>query len=496
MDFDINFQPVQAKLYDMYEFGKETRIGFGGSRGGAKSHTSDILMLLRRFKYPKTNGLFVMKVYQDMMDIHIRPMLDAFYGLSDFFNKQDMILNLPNGSYVRFLSGDNLATFQQRKGRGFADVMVDQSELFTEAELKFLFTINRSVDPNIVSKSLLCFNPGNIGHTFHKRIFYEKVYEGNEHPEDYAFLQTFGWDNAYWCLKPLAEDGLTMEDYHKWDSPTRFDYFIKRSEYGRNLDQLPEAQRKAELLGDMDIFEGMFFSDFRRPKHVIETGYEHRPTWNTVGGLDYGNTTVLEVLQRDYEGNVIVEDECYLPDCETPGERANAIADFLLERKLFRLKIIYDTDMEISQISNVGYDKTPIQIFRKIFTDRMGLDAPVMIVVNKRSLDRHKGYREMANDAIKEYLHINKETNEPKLFFFSKCKYLIKEVSTLIYPPDDSDGRDYLNKGSEKPHCIDGFKYGFLALYAPILPKPKPIETPRAAAHTLATRPKSISRFR
>lgn len=463
MEIDYDFQPIQAKFYEIYEFGRATKIGFGGSRGGCKSATSDIIMLLRRAKYPKTNGLFVMKVYQDMIDIHLTPLFQRYPDLQKLFNKQDMILKFPNGSYVRFLSGDSLKEFQQRKGREFADIIIDQSELFTQEELEFLSTINRSTDLSITPKMMFCFNPGNISHTYHKRIFFDKIYEGNESPEDYGFLQTFGWDNAYWCQKALIQDNLTITDFHKWDNNKRFEYFITRSDYGKKLSSLPDSKRKAELLGDMDIFEGMFFSEFRRDKHVI-TNYERKTEWNTIGGLDYGNITALEILQRDYEGAIIAADECYLPDLESPVPRANAISDFLIERQLWNIPIIYDTDMEVSQLSNVGFDKTPIEIFRSVFKSKMGDKAPRMLVVNKTSLDRHKNYRAATNEAIKGFLHIN-SSGKTNLFFSDRCRHLIKEVSELIYDPADLNGMDYLNKGTSKPHCIDAFKYGYMNLY-------------------------------
>ncbi len=481
--FNVHLQPVQIALYKMYENSSFTKIGFGGPRGGTKSHSADSVMLMRRIKYCNTNGLFVMKVYQDMLDIHIRPMLEAYPELEEYFNRQDMIMKLPNGSFIRFLSGDNLETFKQRKGRGFADIMIDQSELFSQDEIEFLYTINRSVNPLITPKTLLCFNPGNVGHSYHKRVFFDKIFQGNEKPEDFGYLVAYGWDNAYWSIKQIAQERNVadielidseviqslVKEYHKLDNDTRFEYFIK-SDYGKILNGLPTNKRKAEMFGDMEIFEGMFFSDFRYGHH-IKKDYEITWGFTTIGGLDYGNCTVLEILQRDYEGTVIAADECYLPDLTNPSERANALADFLLERKLYKLQIIYDTDMEISQISNVGFDKTPIQIFREVFKQRMKDFAPQMLCVTKKSVDKHKNYRAVCNEAVKEYLHVVVDPvsgeKKSKLYISSKCKYLIKFFSETIYPPDDNDGLDFFRPVPKIDHPYDGFKYPFMHIYTP-----------------------------
>ncbi len=499
IELNINLQPVQAELIKLYEKSKATKIGFGGARGGTKSHTADMLMLIRRLKYPQTNGLFVMRVYQDMMDIHIIPFFEQFPELRKYFFANNMILRLPNGSYIRYLSGDSLETFQKRKGRGFADIIVDQSELFTEDEIQFLYTINRSTKPGIVAKTLLCFNPGNIGHNYHKRVFYDKIYKEGEDPSDFAYMQTRGWDNAYWCISEMAkmhkieEKELNDEKiqqligiYHKLPEKERFEIFI-RTNYGHTLNQLPEHKRRAELFGDMEIFEGMFFEDFRRKHHVIN--YTMSKIRKTISGLDYGNVTVLEVLQMDSEGTIINADELYLGDETNPTDRANAIADFLLERELYKIDMIYDTDMEISQISNIGVDKTPIEIFRSVFKQRMGENAPKMRVVNKKSLDKHKTYRQAVNEAVKDYLKIRKycskckqtvvpkegEDNnkcpkcnteleqKSKLYLGHRSRYLIKFFSEAIY---DADADMDFNRDKPKiDHPYDAFKYAFMELY-------------------------------
>jgi phage terminase large subunit len=476
LTMQLAFQPKQDDLYQLYQFGTATKIGAGGSRGGSKSASADLIMFLRRLTYAGTSGLFVMKVYQDMLDIHIRPLIVKYPVLDDMFNRQDMIISLPNGSFIRFLSGDRLEEFQKRKGREFADIVVDQSELFTQDELEFLYTINRSTNPKITAKTLLCFNPGGVSHSYHKRIFIEKRYENREIPEEFAFVQMFGWDNAYWSLKNLLAEGLTIEQYHTWPAQKRFDYFIK-TDYGQILDRLPENKRKAELLGDFDIFEGMFFSDFRWGHHVLEN-YKRKAAFNTVGGLDYGRTTVLEILQRDYEGTIVCCGEVYLPDMESPSERANAIADYLIANELYRLTIIYDTDMDISQISNVGFDKRPVDIFREIFRQRMGDNAPYMEVVNKISLDRNRGFRAVCNEAVKEYLHIKKVTVEGReieksgVYFSKNCTALIDCITTLIFDPKDKTGADFDRSANPKTdHPYDAFKMGFMKIYTPLLKK-------------------------
>lgn len=481
IDFNFHWQPKQDVLIrDIYEKSKATKIGFGGSRGGSKSHTSDDLMIYRRLKYAKTSGLIVMRVLDDVKDIHIQPLLARYPILDTWYHRQDKRITFPNGSFFRFISVENISELKKKAGRGFADIIIDQSELFTQEEIEFLATFNRHVpfdihdadrneqEEEIVPKMLLTFNPGGAGHAYHKRIFIERDFEENEDPNDFQFLQAYGWDNAFWCLKSLREDGLTVDDYHTWSNEKRFKYFITRSEYGRKLDSLPDSKRKAQLLGDFDVFEGQFFSNFRRKHHVIP--FQLRPELNTLGGMDYGNVTVLEVLQRDHEGTIVAADELYDDISETPAERAELMAEFLLKRKLHRLPILYDTDMDISQVSNVGYDRKPVEIFRKTFREKMGKDKePILLLVNKTSLDKSKQYRGSINSAVLDYLRMIKHVDGEdewyisKLYISENCPYLIKSFAELIHPDESPNGLDYDNKHPQR-HQFDAFKYPFAAI--------------------------------
>ncbi len=483
LSFDFTWQPKQAELVDLYENSKATKIGYGGSRGGAKSHTSDDLMIYRRLKYPKTGGLFVMRILDDLNDIHIEPLLARYPVLDQWYHKQKKRITFPNGSYIRFISVENIKELKKRAGRGFADIIVDQSELFNQDELEFLATINRHVsvdansgiDPNekqITPKMLFTFNPGGIGHAYHKRVFLEKSYESNEVAEDFAFIQAYGWDNAYWCLDALRKEGYTLQDYHvTWTDKERFEFFVTRSNYGKVLNALPDSKRKAQLFGDFDVFEGQFFSNFRRRHHVIP--YQIRHSFNTIGGIDYGNITVLEILQRDHEGTVVAADELYIDNAETPSERASLMADFLMERKLSKLKIMCDTDMYNDQVSNVESDKKAINIFRSIFSSRMGVDAPILVKVNKTSLDNKKQYRGSINDAVLDYLRIIQKTDGDgdsydysKLYISENNHWLIRSLAELIHPEESPNGLDYDNKHPMR-HQFDAFKYAFQILYTP-----------------------------
>jgi hypothetical protein len=84
---------------------------------------------------------------------------------------------------------------------------------------------------------------------------------------------------------------------------------------------------------------------------------------------------------------------------------------------------------------------------------------------------------------------------QSKLYFSDRCPVLIKEITTLIHPPEDADGRDYLNTGPTKPHAIDAFKMPFYAIYTPKKVEEKKPLSLRQQAIAKITKAKTITSF-
>jgi phage terminase large subunit len=58
-------------------------------------------------------------------------------------------------------------------------------------------------------------------------------------------------------------------------------------EYERRLLALPDREKRALLYGEWDIFEGQYFTEFSREKHVVEP-FEIPVSWRRYRTLDYG----------------------------------------------------------------------------------------------------------------------------------------------------------------------------------------------------------------
>ena len=84
--------------------------------------------------------------------------------------------------------------------------------------------------------------------------------------------------------------------------------------YVKTLENLPEDRRKAMLYGDWDIFEGQYFTEFRRDIHVVEP-FTIPDNWNRYVGIDYGlDMFAVLWVAVDTHDNAYVYKELYQSD--------------------------------------------------------------------------------------------------------------------------------------------------------------------------------------
>ena len=273
----LRLQPKQWELSQLFDKSHATWIGYGGSRGGAKSGGLRRVMIDRRLKWPGTSGLIFRRVYSELKANHIDKMLDDFPALRKFWHATDKEIVFPaeKGQAPSKIAFGYAETFDELKrkffGLEFMDIMVDQGEQLTEQEHRNLKMSCRWPGiPDYQCKYGIFFNPGGPGLQYLKRVFGDKKYQDRESADDYAFIQAYGWDNVEWVREALKTDKLTEKDFYGWESERRFDYFIARSQYGRDLNALPEALRIGHLLGSLDVFAGQYFDNFDPDHHVLD----------------------------------------------------------------------------------------------------------------------------------------------------------------------------------------------------------------------------------
>lgn len=309
MLLSIGLQPKQKELKQAIEYGDNSWIGYGGARGGGKSNAVDDLAIYYGFKY-QTYSLIFRRFYNELLDNHINPIFKRYPFLRKFYNSSDKILYHPTtkAPIVRFGYAENEADIYKFQGPSYPLIFVDEATQSTEEMITFLKTSNRDPYGQLpsVAKIIETGNPGGVGHTYFKRLFIDKLYKENETPDKY-FIQAHVWDNVFWCLKELKNQGLTVNDYYyKWSEQQRIDFTLKYSDYAKNLAGLPDQLKMAYLWGDWNTFGGMFFKGFDVTTQLIEP-FEIPAAWTVVGSLDPGFASPLSfgLTTKDYEGRIV-----------------------------------------------------------------------------------------------------------------------------------------------------------------------------------------------
>ena len=298
----LQFQPKQGAFDELLEHSLASWDGYGGSRGAAKSGYIRRGMLRRRLEYPGTSGQIIRRVWEDVRLNHVDKFFEEFPALLPYYHvaEHEVTIPTPKGapSKIKFDSAETETDIKRKAyGPEFMDIFVDQAEQFSESELKLLKTSCRCPGtPLHCCKFGLFFNPGGKGAALLRRVFYTHEYHEREDASDFAFLQAYGWDNVEWSRDALRADGLeefigsgTSKDYYQWSDKQRFEYFITRSQYGRELNALPQAMRLGHLLGSFDKFAGQYYDVFDPERHVVPCKALDYwiPRWL---GIDWGRT--------------------------------------------------------------------------------------------------------------------------------------------------------------------------------------------------------------
>ncbi len=289
----VSLQPKQWQMLDAFERVGEcpTILGTGGSRGSAKSGCLRRCAILLACRHKKIVIYIVRRVLGDLLENHMEKIKLEFPAIDEFYRPGDYEYALPNGSRIVFVSAQHKVDVDRVSyGPECTFLFIDQAEQFSEDELTSFRICNRWPDlPKGFAKTCLFFNVGvDIGAGYLRRVFHLKQFKPNERPQDYTFLQTYGWDNYEWFRGQVP---ITQDDFYSLDSTTRFELFINETSEGRKMNALPKHRREGELLGNFDSFSGQYFADVRG-EHVILTPDQVRqivqPWWTRWMAQDWG----------------------------------------------------------------------------------------------------------------------------------------------------------------------------------------------------------------
>lgn len=235
-------QPKQIELHTS----PAPNILYGGAAGGMKSHGLRWHGIMACLKFTRLKVLLLRREFKELKPTHLLKIGEEVPPQVGTYHSSDHHLKFPGtGSAMWFGHCNTDADFNAYLSTEWDMILIDEAGEFSEYQLRLLPSRLRTSQP-ITPQFVLASNPGGPGHTFLKSRFITKLVSKEDDPE---YVK-----DEYHFIRSLVSD-----------TPVHF----VGAKYIRRLRSLPEAQRKAFLLGDWDAFAGQFFSEWYLHSHVV-----------------------------------------------------------------------------------------------------------------------------------------------------------------------------------------------------------------------------------
>ena len=422
-------------------------VGYGGARGGGKSWFVRWNAVLLCLHYPGIKVLITRKTYKELDNNHIQPLKSLLAGAARY-NQSDKRFTFPNGSTINFGYCATEGDLGQYQGAEYDVWFADEAGQFLESWLVSIDACVRGVN-GFPKRTYYTLNPGGPSHGYFKRLFIDRRFTEDEHPEDYVFIQALLTDN-----KALMQ---------------------QQPDYLRALEKLPSKLREAWLYGRWDVFDGQFFEDFRidpdldlckqaqidpdtareqrRFVHVIP-GFRPPSGWGIYRSYDfgYGKPFSCAWWAIDYDG------------------------------VLYRILELYGCTQE----PNEGVKWAPDEQFRRIAEIERthpwlagkridGVADPSIWDASRgesvaETAAKHRIYFEPGdNQRIPGWMQVHyrlqfDDNGYPRMYIFDNCKAFIRTIPTLVYDPHKPEDLDT----SMEDHVADETRY--MCMARPIKP--------------------------
>lgn len=450
LELDIALQPKQREFYRALETVRELLIG--GARGGGKSRGMRDIQLIRRIRYARSKGQIWRRTYPELERNHIRPLLENYPQLSEYFHEGKRLLTLPNGSTIEFCYAENRKELKKVQGAEVDDLGLEEAGDWFEDEYETLLATNRSAlyEP----RAMLSANPGGRGHAWLKRRFV------NSTDPKCHFIQSLVTDNAVLMRTP---------------------------DYIERLKSIKNPQLRAAWLdGDWNIALGTFFEEFSRKVHVVKP-FKIPSHWKWFGSYDYGfgHPCVWLLWCVDEQGTCYLVDEVYEAKLylEDQAARANAMLDAKLATgELQNRNIIWEAGRDCWATKRaITKDARDTTIAEDFLSTAIVGKPHLRLNLRPANVARRLGAKQ-----FRQYLHYETDPNGvqlgPKFKIFENCELTIQCIERMVHAENDAEDVEKVDSINGDPLTgDDGYdcaRYG-IASRPSIALKPKTLQSDR-----------------
>lgn len=428
MEIKIDYTPTPKQLMFHHSTAKECL--FGGAAGGGKSKATVMDALFRCLQYPGTTAYIFRRTYRELEDSIIKEAMASYPAEIATYNTGRHEHKLINGSKILYRHCENMMDAFSYKGMEIQWLYFDELTTFSYDVYTFLRSRLRAKKSLGVKPCVRCTsNPGDIGHAWVKARFV---------------------DSGPYTSIVRHEFFSKTENKTKYTTTQYIPAFVTENphisqEYIDELEQKPEALRRALLFGEWDAFEGQVFTEWTdKPEHyrdgigthVIEP-FDIPLSWARYCSFDFGFSKPFSVgwwaLRPD--GCLIRYREWY--GCNgTPNQglklSVKQIAAGILERE------------REEALDGVVFSR---------YADPSIVDSSRGVSVCDQMREAGVNFLPADHTRISGKMQFHErlrfgDDGRPRMQVFSTCKDFIRTIPALSYsltkPEDiDSDGEDH-----------------------------------------------------
>jgi len=400
----------------------------GGAQGGGKSHACRMEGFRTNEMLPGLKGLIMRRTRPEAVKNFVDPLVEearvrSADGSSSQYLRwipsQNKIL-FPNRSRIDIGFCENEGDVEKYRGLEYDWICIEELTQWPFLWWRKIMTSLRTKKIRIRPFFFGSTNPGGLGHGWVKRLWISRDFKANEAPGDYGMTRCGIYDN------PIL---------------MRLD-----PEYLPSLQSLPEKERRARLEGDWDVFEGQYFSEWRRDIHVVAPFIPIVGVKRRILCGDYGyspNPSAVYWLAQLNSGDVV----CY--------------------RELYETKLRYDQLAIKCRALTTEAEEVEIGVFDPSVVGKKneaGNTFEQAFAASGFHVIGGNNARIEGANLVRRYLATRTDPNTgrtaARLSVTENCANLIRTVPELVH--DDRMVEDVCKKGEDHPY--DGLRYGLMEI--------------------------------